>query len=106
YQAVPEPFEACRARINLAQALIDEGEVNRASVELKAALETAETSGYDRLQALALSQLGVLAFNRGDDATAEGYVLRSNKIARPREYLSLIFRNCYYLWILASRRKD
>ena len=37
---------------------------------------------------------------------AEAYALRSNAIARPREYLSIVFRNCFYLRTIAEQRGD
>lgn len=106
YQSVSEPFEACKARINLGQALIEDGNLREAQTHLKATLKVAEDSGYDRLRALALSHLGLVAFRQDEDSAAEAYALRSNAIARPREYLSLLFRNCYYLWMIASRKGD
>jgi tetratricopeptide (TPR) repeat protein len=106
YQLVPERFEACKARVNMGQVLIELNEKGRAASVLKGALKVAEEAGYDRLQALALSHLGALAFLDGDPDVAEAYLLRANSVARSREYLSLVFRNCYYLWKIAIERGD
>lgn len=106
YQLVPERFEACKARVNLGQVLIELENKAKALSMLRAALKVAEEAGYDRLQALALSHLGALAFQEHDFVGAETYLLRSNSIARTREYLSLVFRNCYYLWKIAGERGD
>ena len=38
--------------------------------------------------------------------SAEAFCLRSNGIARPREYVSVVFRNCYYLWRISRARND
>jgi tetratricopeptide (TPR) repeat protein len=106
YLSASNPFEATRAQVNLAQLLIDEEQPERALAELKQALEVAEKSGYDRLRALALSHLAVLAFRRRDFTEAASFAMRSNQLAREREYLSLVFRNCFYLWRIALQRND
>lgn len=106
FEAAGDAFEACRARLNLASALIDLGFHASARAHLKDALGKAEAAGYERQQAFALSHLGLLAFREGDLDAAETHCIRSNRIARPREYLTLLFRNCYYLWEVAKARKD
>ena len=106
FREVSDPFEACRAQINLAQVRIDSGQTDSAAGHIRSALKVAEESGYDRLKALALSHLAALAFERPDFDSAGSYALRSNAIARPREYLSLLFRNCYYLRAIAQAQGD
>ncbi len=106
YEKLPNSFEACRTRVNLACALMESGEEAAAREHLERALAEADTRGYDRQRALALSHLAVLAYGKGDRAAAETYALRSNAIARPREYLAVVFRNCYYLWQIARARGD
>jgi len=32
--------------------------------------------------------------------------MRSNAIARPREYVTIVFRNCFYLWKIAHAQGD
>ena len=66
----------------------------------------AEKAGYDRQFAFALSHLGLLAFRENDLDSAEAHCLRSNRLARPREYVSILFRNCFYLWRIAKQRHD
>ena len=106
YLQVPAPFEVCRAQLNLGQTLILAGDSEKALPYLRTALKTAEQSGYDRLRALALSHLAVVHHQRGELETAEAYAVRSNTVARPREFLTLIFRNCFYLRKIALHRGD
>jgi tetratricopeptide (TPR) repeat protein len=106
FEQLPDPFEACRTRLNLAATLIEMGSRASAREHLLEALHRAEASGYDRQRAFALSHLALLAFKEGDLATAEAHCLRSNALARPREYVSILFRNCYYLWRIARERND
>jgi len=106
YLQVPAPFEVCRAQLNLGQTLILGGEADKALPYLRTALKTAEQSGYDRLRALALSHLAVVHHQRGELDTCEAYAVRSNTIARSRDFLTLIFRNCYYLRKVALHRGD
>jgi tetratricopeptide (TPR) repeat protein len=106
YTRLSDSFEACRTLLNLAAALIELGRLDEARVHLRTALETAEASGYDRQRAFAHSHLALLAYRSGDFETAETHCLRSNRLARPREYLSILFRNCFYLWRIARSRKD
>ena len=75
-------------------------------MHLRRALQTAEEAGYDRPRAFALSHLALLAYRDGDLETAESHCLRSNRLARPREYVSILFRNCFYLWRIAQSRRD
>jgi tetratricopeptide (TPR) repeat protein len=106
YLKVPDPFETCRAQINLGQTLILAEQHDKALPYLHTALQNAEQSGYDRLRALASSHLAVVHYGRGELQSAETYALRSNSIARTREFLSLMFRNCFYLRAMAMQRGD
>jgi tetratricopeptide (TPR) repeat protein len=106
YEALSIPFEACRTRINMTSALIELGETTRARILLRQTLAEAEAGGYERQSALALSNLALLHFSTGDLSAAETYCIRSNTIARPREFLSVVFRNCYYLWKVALELGD
>lgn len=106
HERVPNRFEACRVRINLGAALAEAGDRDGARECLDKALAESESSGYDRLRASALSFLAVVAFEAGDQSAAEAFALRSNAVARPREYLSIVFRNCFYLWKIARSRND
>ncbi len=100
------PFELCRARINVADVMMALGDHGKASVHLKNALEESENHSFDRLRALALSNLAEIAFVKGDLDRAETHFLMSNTIARPREFFALVFRNCFYLWKMAQARGD
>lgn len=106
YEQIPIPFEVCWARLNLSSAFMEVGDSREAISQIEEALTLAEASGYDRQKALGLSNLAVLAYRKGDLAAAEAYALRSNAVARPSDYLSVIFRNCYYLWKVAQSRGD
>ena len=99
-------FEACRTRLNLAAALIELGAFTEARELLDQAMITAETEGYDRQRAYAISHIGYLAHRDGKQEEAESYFLRSNLLARTRDYASILFRNCFYLWQIARTRKD
>jgi tetratricopeptide (TPR) repeat protein len=106
FETLEDRFETCRAWTNLGLVLIEAGDPKAARERLESALREAEASGYDRLRALALSHLAVLSFDGKDLEATEAFALRSNAIARPREYLSLVFRNCFYLWKVAIARVD
>jgi tetratricopeptide (TPR) repeat protein len=106
FEAVGVPFEICRTRLNLAAALIELGSHTAARGHLHEALRQAEAAGYDRQRAYGLGHLGLLAYREDDLDAAESHCLRSNRLARPREYVSILFRNCYYLWRIAQRRED
>jgi transcriptional regulator with XRE-family HTH domain len=106
YEQEPDPFEACRTRVNMANALIETHDLSHARKQAEAALLVAEASGYDRLASLAMSHLGVVSYHRGDMSAAQGWAIRSNTIARSREYLVLVFRNCYYLLLIARAKGD
>ena len=106
YEELPNPFEACRTRINMAGAMLDRGDHAGTREQLEASLLVAEASGYDRLRGLTMSHMAVLAYKKGDFGAAESWAIRSNTIARSREFTSLVFRNCYYLWKVAQEGGD
>jgi transcriptional regulator with XRE-family HTH domain len=106
FQRLNNPFEACRFRLNLGSALIRCERTAEARQHLRTVLNESRNQGYDRLRALAISSLALAAYREGDVETAERYCIQSNQIARPREYYSVVFRNCYYLWRIALQRED
>lgn len=106
FERIGDSFEACRTQLNLAVALMELGSRSRTREILEQALARAEAAGYDRQRAYALGHLAVLAFRENDLAACEALCLRSNGLARPREYASLLWRNCYYLWRVARERTD
>lgn len=106
HESMQNFYEVCRCETNLGEALIYSGDVKKAEARLVAALSRAEASGYDRFKALALGHLALLRFRQDDLSAAESFALRSNAIARPTEYASLVFRNCFYLWRIAQSRQD
>jgi hypothetical protein len=106
YEGNNDALESCRAGLVLAESLIELERFAEGDAELNKVLARADQSGFDRMRALALSNLAVSSFKRGDGTTAESMALRSNAVARPIEYHELVFRNCFYLWELAKQRGD
>jgi tetratricopeptide (TPR) repeat protein len=106
YDKQSRPFESCRARLNMAACFIELRSNTQARAMLNDVLRTAESAGYDRQKAFVLSHMALLAYRNKDLAGAETYCLRSNQLARPREYSSVVFRNCFYLWRIAQARGD
>lgn len=106
HESTQNAYEVCRCETNLGEALIYSGDTKQAEARLVGALSRAEASGYDRFKALALGHLALLRFRQGDAAGAESFALRSNTIARPTEFASLVFRNCFYLWRVAQAKGD
>jgi tetratricopeptide (TPR) repeat protein len=106
FERLGNGFEACRAQLNLAVSLLELGSRSRTREILEHALARAEAGGFDRQRAYALGHLALLAFRENDLDSAEAHCLRSNALARPQEYASLLWRNCYYLWRIARQRGD
>lgn len=106
YQGVGDEFEACKARINLGQVLIDKDSLGAARRHLVKSLSDATAGKFDKLIALATSHLTVLSYKKGDTEAAESFALRSNAIARPNGYRPILFRNVFYLWSLAVDKGD
>jgi len=98
--------DACRARINLASALAELKRFDEARDHLATAASEAEAGSLERLKALCYCSQAIVAFRQGEEQRAEDLALKSNAIARPREYHSLVVRNCYYLWRVARSRGD
>jgi len=102
FSELGDRFEVCRARINLGSTLMEPGKLGAALRHLTMAVKVAEENKYERLQALGLSHLAVVQYRKEDLDLAERYAVRSNAIARRRDYLSLVFRNSFYLWRCAN----
>ena len=106
FRNIDDDFEACKARINLGQILIDSGSLGAARRHLVQSLSDASAGKFDKLIALAASHLAVLNYKKGDPQSAASFSLRSNAIARPNGYRSILFRNVFYLWKVAVDRDD
>ena len=106
FQQAGDDFEACKARINLGQVLIDSDSLGAARRHLVQSLSDASEGKFDKLIALAASHLAVLNYKKGDMESAESFALRSNAIARPNGYRSILFRNVFYLWRIAVDQRD
>lgn len=100
------PFETCQARIGLAGAIAEVGRLDEAEGILQEAAAVSRHDGYARLEARALQMLCQLRYRRGDLKGAAAYAMRSNAIARPRDYVTIVFRNCFYLWKVALAQGD
>jgi len=106
FRALEDPYQTCKAQVNLAQTLIDLDQIKRARAYLREVLKTTEKAGYDKLKAMALSHLVVVHYRAGEFEAAESCALRANAVARRRDYISVVFRNCYYLREIAAKRGD
>jgi len=106
FEALGNPWETCRARLNFAAATLEVGDPDVARAELTEVIRQSETAGYDRYVALGLSHLGLIDYRSGAFDAAESCWIRSNAIARSREYIAVVFRNCYYLRQIARVRDD
>lgn len=106
YVAAGETQEELAVRVNIAVAEIECARLDSARGMLESLLLTLEAGHHERLRALALGQLAIIHFRSGRLDTAEGYAIKSNSIARPREYNTIVFLNCFYLWKIARVRDD
>ena len=106
YSAAGEAYEVLAVRLNIAVAETDCARLDSARDMLEALLLVLEAGQHERLRALALSHLGLIHFRNGRLDAAEGFAIKSNAIARSREYNAIVFRNCFYLWQIAKSRGD
>jgi tetratricopeptide (TPR) repeat protein len=106
YEEIPRPFEACKARINMAQSLINLGKTRTPREHLEKALRSSKRSGYARLTAVALSHLVLLDYRGGRLLEARRRALQSNRIARRSHSIEVLFRNCFYLLLIARATGD
>ena len=106
YTAVGEVQEALTVRLNIAMAEIVCGRLDSAREMIESFMLVLEAGRHERLRALALCHLGVIHFRNGKLGAAEGCAIKSNSIARPREYNTIVFRNCFYLWKIAKAKDD
>jgi len=106
YDAVGEAQEALAVRLNIAIAEIDRTRLDSAREMIEGLLLVLEAERHERLRALALSHLGIIHFRNGKLDNAERFAIKSNSIARPREYNTIVFINCFYLWKIAKAKDD
>jgi tetratricopeptide (TPR) repeat protein len=106
FEKIGNEFEVCRHQLNYARTLIDCGKPKEAQRQLIKITQQARKRGLDRQLAHGLSELGMLAFRQGDLSASESYCLQSNTTAREREFIAIVFRNCYYLMKIAAARGD
>lgn len=106
YERLEAVHARCQVRRLLGCALMAAQKFREAQDVLATAFAEATQHGYEKIRALAAGDLGELAWRRHDLGSAETHCLQSNAIARPREFLSIVFRNCYYLWQIALQRGD
>jgi transcriptional regulator with XRE-family HTH domain len=106
YTSVGEAYEVLNVRLNIAYAEIACERLDSALDKLESLLAVLEAGRHERLRALALSQLTIVHFKRARLDLAEGCAVKSNSIARPREYNAIVFSNCFYLWKIAKAKND
>ena len=106
YDAVGETQEALGVRLNIAIAEIECDRLDSAREMIETLLLVLEAERHERLRALALSHLGIIHFRNGKLDHAERFAIKSNSIARPREYNTIVFINCFYLWKIAKAKDD
>lgn len=106
YNASGAAYEVLTVRLNIAIAETELERLDLARDQLEALLIAVEAGHHERLRAVALNQLAVIHYRNKRLDAAEGFAIKSNSIARPREYHLVVFRNCYYLWQIARARGD
>ncbi len=106
YGASGESYEVLTVRLNIAVAEFECARLDTSRQMLESLLLLLEAGQHERLRALAISQLCLIHFRNGQLDAAEAAAIKSNAIARPREYRTIVFRNCFYLWKIAKTRHD
>ena len=106
FEELADHHSSCTATLNLAQTYMDMGKRNEPIKLLRRSISTCEKYGFQRLHSLALSHLCLVCYENDEPDSAEAHAMRSNAIARPREFFSIVFRNCYYLRAIALARGD
>ncbi|MCP3979255.1 MAG: helix-turn-helix domain-containing protein [bacterium] len=106
YEAASAHAEACSAKIDRAAVLIELRDIATARRLVGEALREAERNGFERQEACALSTQAVIAFREGNLAATRTACVRSNTIAKPRQYYKIAFRNTYFLWKIDLGRGD
>ena len=99
-------YEACGARVNLAESQLAAGHMGKARDEAEAAIEVARAKGFNRPHALGLSTLACISQRARKSADAERLAVASNKIAVVIEYWDVCFRNNSILRAIARDRGD
>jgi len=106
YADIGEEYERLNMEAGIGSALMESGRPKEARAALEGVLRRIEHGHHERLRAVTLSNLAVLSYRAGALDEAEGFAIKSNLIARPREYAAILFRNCFYLWQIAKSRGD
>jgi tetratricopeptide (TPR) repeat protein len=106
YTVAGAGYELLTVRLNIAIAETDCARLDSAREMLESLLLVLEAGQHERLRSQALSQLGAIHFREGRLNEAESLAIKSNAIARPREYNAIIFRNCFYLWRIAQAKGE
>lgn len=101
-----DQFQACSARVNLAEAQLAAGHLGKARLEVEAAVDVARAKGFNRPCALGLSTLACISHRGRKPADAERFAIASNEIAVVIEYWDVCFRNNSILREIARDRGD
>lgn len=106
YEGIGNVYDAASARVNLAEALGDCGDIEEARAVLAGVLRELDPTAFDRLRALALTACAKIEFLAGNFDEADRFAAKSNLTARRIEHTALIFKNCFYLWRVAQAKQD
>jgi transcriptional regulator with XRE-family HTH domain/predicted negative regulator of RcsB-dependent stress response len=106
YASAGAVYEVLTVRFNIALAETDCDRLDSAREKLESLLADLAAGQHERLRAVAFNQLAVIHYRTKHLDAAEGFAIKSNAIARPREYHLVVFRNCFYLWQIAKARGD
>ena len=98
--------ESVRHRLHQVDSMIQLGQLGGAHRIATQGVESARSLGVDRLVALGLSHLALIAFRREQWERFESLALQSNRLARDSEFNDVTFRNSYYLMLRAGHVGD
>lgn len=89
---------------NLGSCLLAQGKPEHARERFAAAVDLARKNGEPALEASFLTELGGVAFLKGDLERADGYAEAALRIAKPADHVLTIFRAEWLRHKVASRR--
>ena len=98
--------EFLKAQLGMATALNQNGKRKSARTKYLEVLKKTEEEGLLRISTIVLSNLAELAYLDNEFEKAEHYAMKSNRLARPMEFKTVLFRNSFYLWKIAQSLDD
>ncbi len=102
YVELAMTFQRNIADRQIGLTFVEMGKYRKGKEILSEVLQVAQQQKYEKQMAMVLGDLAMVSWNQGDMERTESLCRRSNSIARPRDYIDLVFRNCYYLWKVAE----